>query len=262
MPRYTLEKMKRSIDACSNPPYFRGVKTPITDLLDSPEIKPAKEHGTKEKRDQTKDKTNKKPNASSGPNTQDRTHLSRRPEHEQPAKFPEGLKRPDLDAVVDGKKIASEFQRQLFDDIKRGNCSRCHKGGHNRKDCKEPKAKWEEKFDKEKLSYWTSVLKWQQRATAEKGPSTSTTTTTKPPTLHVKISDAKPEQRFSTLAYDDTDVYDQPLQHFRATMTDPDDDEDDPDSASHDGNINVVELMRSTTWPRPYPPLMTSTILI
>jgi hypothetical protein len=28
-PRYTLDKIKRAIDACSNPPYFRGVKTPI-----------------------------------------------------------------------------------------------------------------------------------------------------------------------------------------------------------------------------------------
>ncbi len=71
----------------------------------------------------------------------------------------------------------------------------------------------------------------------------SKTTPTKPPTLHVKISDAKPEQRFSTLAYDDDDDdYDEPLQHFRATMTDPDDDDDadDPDSAPHAGHINVA----------------------
>ncbi len=149
----------------------RGVKTPI---------KPAKEHGTKEKRDQTKHKTDKKPDATSGSNTQDRSHLSRRPEHEQPAKFPEGLKRPDLEAVVDGKKIASEFQRQLFDDIKRGNCSRCHKGGYNRKNCKDPKAKWEEKLDKERLAYWASVLKWQQRAAQQKGTGANTPATTKP----------------------------------------------------------------------------------
>ena len=32
--KFTLDKLKRSIDACSNPPYFRGVSTPITDLLD------------------------------------------------------------------------------------------------------------------------------------------------------------------------------------------------------------------------------------
>ncbi len=33
-PKYTLERIKRAIDACSNPPHFRGVKTPITELLD------------------------------------------------------------------------------------------------------------------------------------------------------------------------------------------------------------------------------------
>jgi hypothetical protein len=196
---YTLDKVKRAINACSNPPYFRGVKTPITDLLDSSETKTAKEQGAKEKRDQTKDKTSKTPNTSSGSNAQDKSHLSRRPEHEQPAKFPEGFKRPDLEAVVDGKKIASEFQHQLFVDIKRGNCSRCHKGGHNRKDCKDPKAKWEEKFDKEQSAYWASVLKWQQRAAQQKGTGTSTPATTKPPTLHVKL-EGKPEQYFSVLS--------------------------------------------------------------
>ena len=80
-------------------------------------------------------------------------HLARRPDHEQPSKFPTGLKRPDLTATVDGNKIASEAQRQLYDDIKRGNCTRCHKGGHIRKTCKKPAAKWEDKFDKEKGQY-------------------------------------------------------------------------------------------------------------
>ena len=41
--RYTLDKLKKAIDACSNPPYFRGVKTPITDLLDQSDPKPVKE---------------------------------------------------------------------------------------------------------------------------------------------------------------------------------------------------------------------------
>jgi hypothetical protein len=50
-PRFTLEKLKRTIDLCSNPPYFRGVSTPITDLLDLSESKPSKQ-----KRAQTKDK--------------------------------------------------------------------------------------------------------------------------------------------------------------------------------------------------------------
>ena len=31
--RYTLERIKRSIDDCSNPPHYRGVKTPITELI-------------------------------------------------------------------------------------------------------------------------------------------------------------------------------------------------------------------------------------
>jgi hypothetical protein len=37
--RFTLDKIN---DACSNPPYFRGVKTPITDLLDLADPKPTK----------------------------------------------------------------------------------------------------------------------------------------------------------------------------------------------------------------------------
>ncbi len=127
---YTLDKLKRSMDACSNPPYFRGVKTPITDLLDFTEPKPAKE-----KRDQTKakDAKDKKDPPKPGDKS-DKSHLARRPDHEQPAKLPPGLKRPDLDVVVDGHKIASEAQRQLFDDVK-----------------SPPTAKWEDKFDKEKL---------------------------------------------------------------------------------------------------------------
>ncbi len=40
--RYTMAKVKTAIDACSNPPQFRGVKTPITGLLD-PEDKSKRE---------------------------------------------------------------------------------------------------------------------------------------------------------------------------------------------------------------------------
>ena len=153
--KYTLERIKRSIDDCSNPPHFRGVRTPVTDILDQPETKV-----NKEKRDQTKDgdkkDRTKSKDKSKGKEKRDqvkdpaKAHLARRPDHEQPSKFPTGLKRPDLETIVDGNKIASESQRQLYDDIKRGNCTRCHKGGHIRKDCKDPKAKWEENFDKEK----------------------------------------------------------------------------------------------------------------
>ena len=227
--KFTLDKLKRSIDACSNPPYFRGVSTPITDLLDAAEPKV-----TKQKRDQTKDKAGKtkdgKHNTNSATSKGDpkNSHLSRRPEHEQPSKLPAGLKRPDLDAVVDGHKIASEFQRQLYDDVKRGNCTRCHKGGHNRTDCKEPKAKWEDKFDKEKTQYWASALKWQQKATQHKGSSKVTVKDahplTHPPTLHTK-----PEQRFNVLSTMDSDTDDDsmPLYHYRMVMDDPHDDDDD-----------------------------------
>ncbi len=84
--KYTLDKIKRSIDGCSNPPYFRGVKTSITDLLDLSKPKPAKE-----KRDQVKSKEGKdsskafptKPNDKSS----DKSHLARRPDHEQPSKL-------------------------------------------------------------------------------------------------------------------------------------------------------------------------------
>ncbi len=120
--RFTLEKIEQSIDACSNPPYFRGVKTPITHLLDLLDPKPAKL-----KRNQTKTHTNKDSKTRSdtktpaNPQKSDKPYLARRPAHEQPAKFPDGLKRPDLEAVVDGNKIASEAQRLLYDDIKWGN---------------------------------------------------------------------------------------------------------------------------------------------
>jgi hypothetical protein len=32
--RFTLERLRAVVDRCSNPPHFRGVKTPITDLLE------------------------------------------------------------------------------------------------------------------------------------------------------------------------------------------------------------------------------------
>jgi hypothetical protein len=101
--RYTLDKLKQSIDACSNPPYFRGVKTPITDLLHLPDTKPIKE-----KRDQTVKKDNKdypkKTPAKPTDKSVDKSHLSRHPDHEQPSKLPDGLKRPDLEAVVRRKQ--------------------------------------------------------------------------------------------------------------------------------------------------------------
>jgi hypothetical protein len=226
--KYSLARIKQSIDDCSNPPHYRGVKTPVTDILDQ-----APPTLTKEKRDQTKEQSRKeapkventaKEKRDQTKPTPNSAHLARRPDHEQPSKLPAGLKRPDLEALVDGNKIASEVQRQLYDDIKRGYCTRCHKGGHIRKDCKEPKTKWEEKFDKEKIQYWDSVVKWQARATTGSKP---------PPTLHQKTA-PKPEQRASSIASDsdeDNSTAFPPL-HYRLTM-DADSDDDDNHAVSN-----------------------------
>jgi hypothetical protein len=236
--KYTLERIKRSIDDCSSPPQFRGVMTPVTDLLDQSDVKPK----DKEKRAQVKDKGGKdEKSKSKDKEKRDQSrnpanaHLARRPDHEQPSKFPTGLKRPDLEAIVDGNKIASEAQRQLYDDIKRGNCTRCHKDGHIRKDCKEPKAKWVEKFDKEKGQYWESVVKWQAKATTSPKPS---------PTLHEKPA-PKPEQRASSIASDSDDDFDPtfPPLHYRMTIDDESDDDDaSPPIAALVAGIGEVDM--------------------
>ncbi len=153
--RYTLERLKTVVDRCSNPPHFRGVKTPITKLLEPEPPKPNK--GARDKKD---DKDYKGRLHSRASEKTTKTTDKKRPAHEHPSSFPPGLKRPDLKATVDGKTIASEFQQKLFDDIKHGNCVRCHSKEHLRSSCKEPVGKWEEKFDKDKEKYWLGTLKW------------------------------------------------------------------------------------------------------
>jgi hypothetical protein len=185
--------------------------------LDSAEPKVPKQKRDQQKQPRDPSDAKKTPGKDKG-DGKPKPHLARRPDHEKPTNLPEGLKRPNLDAVVDGKKIASEAQRQLYDDVKRGNCTRCHKGDHNRKDCKDPKAKWEDKFDKEGTQYWASVLKWQLKAKGDtpKDPA-------KPaPTLHVpKIKFV--EQRSTSLSSDsDDEIY--PVLHYRMTIDDLDDD--------------------------------------
>ena len=103
--RYTMARIKRAIDACSNPPQFRGAKTPITSLLD-PDDKTKRDPPApgKDKRDKLQSRQN--------------TARDPRPAHEKPANFPPGLKRPDPTSTVDGRKISNDAQRQLFDDIK------------------------------------------------------------------------------------------------------------------------------------------------
>jgi hypothetical protein len=101
------------VEQCSNPPQFRGVKTPITELL---EHEPTKPH-TKDARSKNDDKDNQRKldaRAQEKKDTKSDKTPSQRPAHELPSSFPSGLKRPDLTATVDGKHIASEFQRQLF----------------------------------------------------------------------------------------------------------------------------------------------------
>ncbi len=169
-PRFMLERLRAVVDACSNPPQFRGVKTPVTESLDQETTK----HNPKDPRDKKNEDNKRKLNSRAGEKTdksKDKTKTTtpaKRPDHELPSSFPPGLKRPNLTATVEGKTIASEFQRQLFDDIRHGNCVRCHSKDHARATCKQPAGKWEEKFDKDKSTYWAGALKWQQKAQAEK----------------------------------------------------------------------------------------------
>jgi hypothetical protein len=138
---WTLERLHAIIDRCSNPPQFRGVKTPITELLEQDGMKAVMKPNPNPQHERKKLNScaTEKPDAKPPP--------SKRPAHELPGSFPVGLKRPDLTAAVDEKAIASEFQRQLFDDIKHGNCVRCHSKDHARATCKEPAGRWEAKFD-------------------------------------------------------------------------------------------------------------------
>ncbi len=172
------ERLKRVVDQCSNPPAFRGVKTPITELLETDPAKTPNKHSPRDKGSgppETKRKLNTRAAEKNG--QVDKT--GKRPSHERPTIFPKGLKRHDLNATVDGHAIASEFQQKLYDDIAAGNCIRCHAKDHTRATCKETAGRRETKFDNEKDKYWAGTLKWQQKALAEP---TSTKTKT-PPTL-------------------------------------------------------------------------------
>jgi hypothetical protein len=220
--RYTLERLKTIVDRCSNPPHFRGVKFPITELLEPEPSKPPK--GARDKKDE-KDQKGCLQNCASEKTT--KPTGKKRPAHEHSSSFPPRLKRPDLKATVDGKTIASEFQQKLFDDIRHGNCVRCHSKEHVRSTCKEPVSKWEAKFDKDKEKYWLSTLKWQQKASADKteakpNPSTKVTT---PPTLvqkesrrHTLLPLQSRSQHISELLDQDDDDSEDDLPHpFRSS---------------------------------------------
>jgi hypothetical protein len=186
--KFTMEKVKNAVDACSNPPQFRGVKTPITGLLDPEEKGKRDDRGKKESGDR-KDKLQSRQN----------TARDTRPAHEKQTAFPPGLKRPDPSATVDGRSISNDAQRQLFDDIKANRCTRCHKEGHHRAQCTLAPIKWEEKFDREKVKYWESVAKWQAKAATT--PKTGAAPVAPKPTLV-----PKKESRRTEVTFDACDV--------------------------------------------------------
>jgi hypothetical protein len=177
---WTLEKLKRVVDQCSNPPAFRGVKTPITELLEHDPTKTSNKPTPRDKGSGPPEHK-RKLNARAAEKDSHPDKHGKRPPHERPAIFPKGLKRPDLNATFEGQAVASEFQQKLYDDIAHGNCVRCHSKGHARSTWKEPVARWEAKFDTEKEKYWAGTLKWQLKAAAE--PASTKTKPTTPPTL-------------------------------------------------------------------------------
>jgi hypothetical protein len=157
---------------------------------------------------------------------------TKRPAHELPASLPAGLKRPDLTTTVDGKLIASEFQRQLFDDIKHGQCVRCHAKDHARATCKEPVGRWEANFDENKDKYWAGTLKWQKKSQDEKTGAPAAI----PPTLIQK----KKESRRQHLSHHDADE-NLPLQ-CRSQRLAADDSEDDAPALHIDRALTIDEV--------------------
>jgi hypothetical protein len=100
--------------------------------------------------------------------------------------------------------------------------TRCHKDDHHRAKCKLPAAKWEEKFDREKVKYWESVLKWQGKA-ADDHKSRSSSTNPKP-TLIPKKENRRAE---ITLEFSSEDDEDAPLQFRMLYFPDSESAEDD-----------------------------------
>ena len=93
-------------DQCSNPPAFRGIKTPITELLDQD---PAKTSPKQVPKPAAPPDHKRKLNSRAAEQKGQADAKGKRPPHERPAIFTKGLKRPDLAAKVDGHPIASEL---------------------------------------------------------------------------------------------------------------------------------------------------------
>ncbi len=127
--------------------------------------------------------------------------------------------------TVDGKKIANDAQRQLFDDIRGNRCTRCHKEGHLRSKCTLPAEKWEDKFDREKVKYWESVAKWQGKAADEKK---SSSPAHPKPALVPKKENHRTEITWELSSDDDaTEPLHQRQMYILATDSESDSDSDD-----------------------------------
>ncbi len=100
--RWALDRLRATIDRCSNPSQYRGVKTPITELLEQEVTKapPPKVPTPNAQQDKDKDKKRLHNRATEKAATPNPKSASKRPAHKLPASLPAGLKRPDLAATV------------------------------------------------------------------------------------------------------------------------------------------------------------------
>ncbi len=115
------------MDACTQPPPFRGTKSPIDDLINRPKLKTTDTSVARAMGQPSDKKVNG--------NNEQRKKNDTQPSHERPSSFPATLKRPDPKMTVNGKSISSEQHRTLYDDIKNDRCTRCHQKGHLRRHC-------------------------------------------------------------------------------------------------------------------------------
>ena len=154
---WTLAKVKEHVDKAHKPVRFQGANTAITKLI--AHIRSPPEPGKPEKAKQ------KYRNEKTGRG--DRQLTQKKP-YEVYKNMPPQLKRPNPKDQYKGKPISSKAQQQLYDDIKNGNCTRCHKAGHWRGspkcEVKTPHS-WEPKIDEKKAGYWTGLAKFQGKLT-------------------------------------------------------------------------------------------------
>jgi hypothetical protein len=82
--KWTLERLHAIIDRCSNPPQFRGIKTPITELLEQEGTKAV----SKQSPNPSHDKDNKRKLHTRATEKGDSKTQLKRPSHELPSSFP------------------------------------------------------------------------------------------------------------------------------------------------------------------------------